>query len=323
MNVGIWVTNGVDALKRVDTALLRNLGFGGVFVACYEDEVRWRVDDVASFVRRAKADGLDPFAVPYGYGRFLDPDPLIESLYVQTHPDACQTDSRGRRLRKACPNNPQFLEWFSSSVRTLAWLLECTGFLWDQPGFHYARGQWSCRCGYCARLFRAGYGHEMPRELTDEVIQFRCNSVTMFTLAAAAAIESVDRRLTSLVMPSPHLSSGQHLTGNEDVQRLASCAGVSGLCVMVPWQELGWDMEHALREAAEGPARVTHACDGVCAVGVNCSPRPEDRTIETIQFAARLGIDAMVMADYTTLIESPAFPLIREPLAEALHAASS
>ena len=45
MNVGIAVTSGVQGLRRVDTRLLRDLGFSGVFVVCFEDEVRWHVED--------------------------------------------------------------------------------------------------------------------------------------------------------------------------------------------------------------------------------------------------------------------------------------
>ena len=319
MNVGIAISSGVQSLKDIDTRLLGALGFSAVFLACVEDEARWHVEEIASFVRRAKSDGLEPYAVPWGYGRLIDPDPSIESLYVQAHPDTCQMDSRGRRLRKACPNHPQFLEWFSSSMRTLAWLLECRGFVWDEPGFHHARGAWSCRCPYCRRLFRASYGRDMPHELTDDVLDFRRNSVTMFVLAAAAAIQSVDRRLQSFVMPSPRMAREQWYTGNEDIPRLAQCSGVDGLCVMVPWQEMGLDMQHAIREAAEGPVRTAHEHDKGCALWVTASPNPADRTVETIELAPKSGADAVVLSDYGSLVASADFISVRDRLGEVLR----
>jgi hypothetical protein len=287
-------------------------------VGCYEDEVRWRVDDVASFMRRARADGLETYAVPWGYGRVLDPDPSIESLYVETHRDCCQVDSRGRRLRKACPNNPRFLEWFSSSMRTLAWLLECRGFVWDEPGFHHARGAWSCRCQYCARLFRATYSRDMPRELTDEVLSFRRSSMTLFVLAAAAAVQSVDRRLRSFVLPTPRLAREQVYTGTEDLTHLVQSAGVDGLCIAVPWQERGWDMEYGVREANEGPAAAAHREDKGCALWLTAGPNPADRTVEAIRFAARTHADAVVLCDYGSLIEGPGFGALREDLRRVL-----
>ncbi len=319
MNVGICVSGGVQTLKSTDTGLLRALGFSGVFVGCYEDEVRWHAEDLAAFVRRAKQDGLEPYAVPWGYGRFIDPDPSVESLYVQTHPETCQVDARGRRLRKACPNHPQFLEWFSSSMRTLAWLLECRGFVWDEPSFHHGRGVWSCRCQYCSRLFRANYGHDMPHELTDQVLEFRRSSVTIFILAAAAAIQSVDRRLRSFVMPTPRMGREQWFTGNEDLSQLVQCSGVDGVCLMVPWQEMGWDMEHGIREAHDGPGRIVHEHSRGCGLWLSAGAGPADRTLDAIEFAARVGCDAVVLSDYTSLIGARGFPALQAPLREVLH----
>jgi hypothetical protein len=318
MNVGISVTGGVGALKNVDTGLLNRLGFGAVFVACYEDELRWQVDDVAAFMRRARNDGLVTYAMPWGYGRFLDPDPSVDSLFVHTHPDTCQIDSRGRRLRKACPNHPRFLEWFSSSMRTLAWLLECRGFVWDEPTFYHTRGVWGCRCQYCTRLFRASYGREMPHELTDEVLEFRRNAVLIFLLAAAAAVQSVDRKLQSLVMPTLRTPRERRYTGTEDAAPLTACSGVDGLCVAIPWQEMGWDMEFGIREANRSLGEIARRYGKQCALWLNTSPDIRDRAVDTVRFAARAGADALVLSDYSTLIDDPAFSDLMHPLRDAV-----
>ncbi len=318
MQVGLLCSGGVDDLRHVDLGLVYDIGIRTLFIACYEDEVRWQAEDLAGFFRQARAAGLEPYAVPWGYGRLLAPDPSIDSLYLQVHPDTSQVDSRGKRVRKACPNDPRFLEWFSSSVRTLAWLLECRGFVWDEPGFHHHRGLWSCRCGYCKRLFAAAYGHEMPRELTDEVLLFRRQSVSMFLLAAAAAVRSVDRRLQSLVVPSPRLGKEQRYTGSEDIAVLAQCAGVDGLCITVPWQEMGWDMEYGIREVNKGPAQIAHAHKKGCGLWLMAGPRREDRTIDALEFAARAGTDAVVLSDYDGLIAAPGFSAMRPALADAI-----
>lgn len=319
MDLGIHVSGGCDTYERVDTQLLASLGLRALFVSCFEDEIRWRAEDAAALFRRARHDGLEPYAVPWGYGKCMDPDPSIESLYVQTHPECCQIDSRGRRLARACPNNPRFLEWFSSSMRTLAWLMECRGFLWDEPGFHHARGAWSCRCTYCSRLFRASYDHEMPRELTDEVLEFRRRSVTMLVLAATAAVQAVDRRLRSLVMPSPRMGRVRWFPGTEDVAQLARCAGVDGLCALVPWQEMGASMEFGIRQALEEVARPAHAEGKGCALWLNASPRVADRTLDALECALRHGADAVVLSDYSSLIDSPGFPFMRPRLQETLQ----
>jgi len=153
MQVGLCLAGGTQELSRVDLDQIIDLGFSCLFVGCYEDDVHWRAEELAGFVRRARARHVEVIAAPWGYGKVLDPDPAVPSLYVETHPQSLQVDSRGRRCPKACPNNPYFLEWFSSQMRTLAWMLETNGFLWDEPSFHYSRGTWACRCEYCQRLY--------------------------------------------------------------------------------------------------------------------------------------------------------------------------
>jgi len=140
VKVGLSIGGGVRALERIDPRELAGLGLRSVFVACAEDEMRWHAEEAAGFTRSCQAAELEVYAVPLGYGKVMDPDPSVDSLYVREHPRNLQLDSRGRRCGKACPNSPAFLEWFSSSMRTLAWLLECDGFLWDEPSFYFARG---------------------------------------------------------------------------------------------------------------------------------------------------------------------------------------
>ena len=159
----------------------------------------------------------------------------------------------------------------------------------------------------------------MPRVLTDEVLEFRSASVSLFILAAAAAIQSVDRRLQSLVLPTPRMPGEQRFPGNERLGGLAESSGVDGLCIMVPWQDMGWDMEYALREALERADRATRQHDKGSALWVVASPHPEDRAIDTVEFAARVGAQALVISDYASLVEAPEFPQMMPSLREALH----
>ena len=318
MKVGISIAGGVQSLAQIEPGALRASGLASLFVSCYEDEVRWQADDIASFLRRARREGLECYVVPWGYGRFIDPDPAIESLYVHTHPDAMQLDSRGRRCRNACSNNPRFLEWFASSMRTLAWLTECEGFLWDEPSFHVSRGAWACRCVHCRRLYWAKTGNEMSRSLNDEVLAFRRESVAMFLLAAGAAIEAVDRRLLSLVMPTPSLGASEVQTGCEDWRVLLRCSAVDGLSVWVPWQTRGTQMEGTLVDLIEGAKKKGQAEGKQILLWVVGSPHPRDRLLDTIMCANLAGCEHLVISDYDALFGSSAFPAIAEPLRRML-----
>jgi len=224
VKVGLSIGGGVGALDDIDPRHLAEDGFSSVFVACHERDMLWHAPRAADFARASQAAGLQVYVVPLGYGRVIDPDPSIESLYVREHPHNCQIDNRGRRCTKACPNNPSFLEWFSSNMRTLAWLLECQGFLWDEPSFYSARGGWGCRCEYCERLYYAEHECELPVDLSDSVVRFRRSSMTMSLLAAAAAIKSVDRRLSSVVMPSSVLTTREAGLGLDELNALAGSA---------------------------------------------------------------------------------------------------
>jgi hypothetical protein len=316
--VGISVAGGVQALENIEPAALRDVGLNSVFVSCYEDEVRWYADDIGSFLRRSHRVGLECYVVPWGYGKFLDPDPSIESLYIDTHPETLQRDSRGRRCRKACPNNPRYLEWFASSMRTLAWLTECEGFLWDEPSFHVSRGAWGCRCVHCKRLYWAKAGVEMPRALTDPVCAFRRESVAMFLLAAAAAIEAVDRRLVSFVMPTPSLGPSEVQTGAEDWRTLARCSAVDGLSIWVPWQARGAQMEGTLVDLFEGARKKGLGEGKQVVLWVVGSPQPKDRLLDTIMCAHLAGCEHLVISDYESLFRTSAFAPFAASLSRTL-----
>lgn len=308
MQVGLCLAGGTQELSRVNVNQLADLGFSCLFMGCYEDDVHWRAEEVAGFVRRARTARLQVIAMPWGYGKVLDPDPALPSLYVETHPQTLQLDSRGRRVPKACPNNPYFLEWFSSSMRTLAWMLETNGFLWDEPSFHYSRGTWACRCEYCQRLFHAQTGREMPREFSDLVVNFRESSLVMFLLAAAAAIQSVDYKLASLVMPAPSLPGSQVHSGTSNWAALAACSACDALSLFVPWQHNDVPMEAAVKDIQLEATRHCERSGKRSLLWLAATPSPRDRVVEALQCAHQYGAELVVLADYGTLIDSPNFP---------------
>jgi len=305
MNVGICIAGGVEELERVDIDLLYKTGIRSLFVGCYENEMRWHAEEVAAFVRSAAGAGFEVCIVPWGYGKVVDPDPAIDSLYVDTHREQLQIDSRGRRCYKACPNNPGFLEWFASQMRTTAWMLEAHGFLWDEPSFYYSRGTWACRCEYCQRLFYAAENYQMPRDLNEQVHTFRRFSIVMFVLAAAAAVQAVDARLYSLVMPSPTLDTTQDNTGTADWSQLIECSAVDGLALYVPWQERGAEPAQAIKELYNLASRGQKTTIKPCHIWIAASPRPQDRVVENLLSAHEAGVPRVVLTDHTTIFRAP------------------
>jgi len=309
-------------MERLEPRELAADGFASVFLACYEDEMRWHAQTAADFSRACQSAGLDVVVVPLGYGRVLDPDGSTESLYVREHPQNCQFDSRGRRVPKACPNNPAFLEWFSSNMRTLAWLLECSGFLWDEPSLYSTRGAWACRCDWCQRLYFAEQQRQMPLELDTDVARFRRESLLIFLLAATAAIHAVDRRLASIVMPTSSASSRDAGIADDTLKPVAESSATDALSVYVPWQSEGRDLEIALRGKAEEAHAATRANGKPVLLWVGGSPHPRDRLLEALKVASRAGVEHLVVAGHQTLTASVAYERFRPSLKRAIEQVS-
>ncbi len=319
VRIGLSIGGGVSAMEQIEPRDLAADGFGSVFLACYEDEMRWHAQTAADFSRACQAAGLEVYVVPLGYGKVMDPDPSTESLYVREHRQNCQIDSRGRRVHRACPNNPAFLEWFSSNMRTLAWLLECTGFLWDEPSLYFARGAWACRCRWCQRLYFAEHQEQLPLELTAEVADFRRNSLLMFLLAAAAAIQAVDRRLVSCLMPASSASSREAGIAADALRPLGESSSVDVLSVYVPWQSENRDMETALRATyQEASAAAGHHHKDVI-VWIGGSPHPRDRLLEALQVSRDAGVGHLVIAGHQTLTASVAYDRFRPSLSRMIE----
>lgn len=318
MKVGLSIGGGVRAFAEIDPRELADDGFSSVFVALYEREMLWHAQRAAEFTRDCQAAGLAVYAVPLGYGKVMDPDPAIESLYVREQSQACQVDSRGRRCAKACPNNPAFLEWFSSNMRTLAWLLECQGFLWDEPSFYYARGNWACRCAYCQRLFFAQHQRQMPTELTDAVVGFRRNSMLMFLLAAAAAIQAVDRRLTSAVMPSATLGSREAGLGADDWAGLPGSSAVDVLSAYASWEPGGPEIDTAIRTTHEALAAAARKHHKGTVLWIAGSANPRDKLLECLRLAHMIGVEHVVIAGHQSLVAAPSYERFRGSLARVI-----
>jgi len=289
----------ISGLETVSLRWLRDQGISFAVITCPEDEARWEAERLGAFARELPRAGLEGYLAPVGYGKVLDPDPAVTSLYLHTHPGTLQIDSRGRRCPKACPNDPRFLEWFANSMRTLAWLVEVKGFIWDSPTFYHSRGAWACRCTYCQRLFSAAAGEPMPRELLPEVLDFRRSSLSLFLLAATAAIQSVDRRLQSIVVPPPPLDPRTATGGADNWKVLASNSGAAIMGLVVSPEGRGYRLpeESALLPSVEA-ARAEGKPVWLWLTAERLHP---ELVQEGRKLARNLRLEAIVWSDYETL----------------------
>ena len=170
------------------------------------------------------------------------------------------------------------------------------GFVWDAPTFYYSRGVWACRCSYCQRLFSAAAGQPLPRELTPEVLDFRRQSLNFFLLAAAAAIQSVDRRLRSLVAPPPPLDPSTGTTGCDDWRLLAANSGMGALGLVVAPEGRGYRLPEP--NLLRSPADAAAAEGKPLWLWLTTEQLHPELVHEGRILARHLGAEAVVWSDY-------------------------
>ncbi|MCD6352274.1 MAG: hypothetical protein J7M26_09165 [Armatimonadetes bacterium] len=317
MRIGLVLTAPPEVLDQMALEALERAGVWAVFLRCFEDEVRWRAPGISNFAHRVRESHLRLFLIPSGYG-LLAPELQPSSLFLQVHPGTRQVDNRGRRLPRACPNNPRFLEWFTTSLRTLAWMIEADGFVWDEPGFHYGRGSWACRCRYCADLYAGREAEPLPTELTPAVETMRQQSIATLVGAATAAIKSVDQDLASLVLPTPSPQTGAVPTGNENWAALAQVSGVDGLVLTWPpaaYGETGAGGAAGLYTSAKAwvPTKTPLLLRLIC-------PPDLTETEIALQQLKQLGLQAVLLEDSSLSLQTGQFGRRGEGLLDVVRA---
>ena len=322
MRVGVCIPGDQEHATAEALAFILDCGFSAVFLECREDTQDAVGLQLGEFSRACRREGVACCAVPQGYGGVLATPPGLRSEYLRTQPSARQIDSRGRATDMACPNDPEFLEWFAGRMADLAELLACDGFLWNEPSFYYSRGVWACRCVHCRRVYESEYDEEMPPELTHRVLNVRQQGVTIFLLAAAAAIKQVSRRARSLVLAAPGLAHEQLHLGTDYVSRLLGSSAVDGVAVRVDWPGEYLGMEETMSRIARPVLLEAEPRDKQVHIWLKGTALQSGRLIETLQFASRLGVPGVVLGDYDALAEDPAFDKLRPRLLAALAAAA-
>jgi len=141
----------------------------------------WR-PNIPKIVDCAHELGLRVLIDPWGIGKYFGGEQV--SKYLQNNIENRQVSAlTGEKLPHACFNTNSFRDYFRNFCLTLARETAADGFFWDEP--HYALPKsyasitggagddWSCRCPVCMKRFSDYYGYDMPRVMTDDVIQFR------------------------------------------------------------------------------------------------------------------------------------------------------
>jgi hypothetical protein len=171
---------------RSDMEDIAASGFDYVVHCFTESDLLWGVETMRQIAAISHELGLEVHAEPWGVAGIFGGEAL--SKFVTWETAACQVLADGSRMGVACLNRSElraFLhEWIDAAVDTGADTLFFDEPHWYPGDLWYLgreRGdrmwRWSCRCEACQELFRSRHGHEMPRDLDEEVRDFRSQAV--------------------------------------------------------------------------------------------------------------------------------------------------
>lgn len=113
--------------------------------------------------------------------------PGDKSHFLAYHPEGHMVFSNGKlHPSQACLNSPEYRTFVREWIDTVAEIGGKTLF-WDEPYFPNEGKQdegddivYTCCCPRCRALFEERYGHPMPLYLTEEVEQFRADTLLDF-----------------------------------------------------------------------------------------------------------------------------------------------
>ncbi|RLG43624.1 MAG: hypothetical protein DRN81_06155, partial [Thermoproteota archaeon] len=159
-----------------------------------EEDVEYYLDTMKKIVAESHRLGLIVYVNPWGYGGTFGGESY--SSFMACNIKARQVDNCGNILPAACLNAPSYREHLKRWVDAAAYVKADVVF-WDEPHFYSwhredchlpakLKGGFSCRCDTCRKLFGERFGKDMPSQLTDEIIQFKSESMINFLKATTS-----------------------------------------------------------------------------------------------------------------------------------------
>ena len=188
-------------LAHVDLVHIKEAGYNAVLHTWSEEDLQYYYDTMKQIVNDSAAMGLSVYVNPWGVGRVFGGEAYSE-LTARNH-DMCQVAIDGKPKVAACPNHPEFRAYMHKWIATVCDTNVSTIF-WDEPHFYFEKGglsNWSCRCEKCRAKFRTKFGYEMPAELTDDVKQFREESLIDFLDEMTQDVKARGKRNCVCMLP--------------------------------------------------------------------------------------------------------------------------
>lgn len=155
-------------------------------------------------VRITHEHGLEAWIDSWGMGRIFAGE---VSGWLAEYPDSRQVLNTGTAVGMTCLYSRDYRlalqGWAEAAIATQAEMV-----FWDEPRLAFSlpndgdQPVWGCRCAACQSRFREAYGYDMPTELTEDVMQFRHQSVLDFFREMTDFVRAKGSRNCICLMPT-------------------------------------------------------------------------------------------------------------------------
>jgi hypothetical protein len=241
-----------DANKaRRDFAHMLESGLNAITFAVSEFDYWFWQDGVKEVLSEAKRQGLTVYVDLWGWGKAFGGEP--DSIFVQKNRDELQVSQTGSVIPAACVNS-SFRQFVVDSLKEMCERFDFDGVFLDEPHYGHSKDNWGCFCAKCKRLFNETYEREMAKEMTEEVVEFRENSMLDFLSDSIDTVKAAGKEVVVCMLPFE--GERRRMVGAPDWDKV-SALDADVLSTDPYWMTFGEQMEPFLTRQTR---RVLEAC---------------------------------------------------------------
>lgn len=239
---------GNRILKHVEEDMkeLKEIGFDVIVHTFSENDHKFYFRTMKDIVKLTKDLGMEVWIDPWGVGGIFGGEAF--SNFLIENPSEWQITNRGRAVGSACFNSPKFREymkrWLEAAVET-----GTDAVFWDEPHFHILKDfpkEWTCRCERCREKYKETYGHDMPEEFTEEVSNFRNETIKDFFEEVLSYSKKLGMKNVMCFLPFE-----SELFGLKDYESIAKIENVDNIGSDPYWMAFKLKMNPFLKETTQ------------------------------------------------------------------------
>lgn len=188
-----------DARKASkDFTGLLDEGVNAVLLAMSEFDFRFWKTGIEGVLKEARDRGLSVYIDLWGWGKAFGGEP--GSIFVQKNPGELQVSRSGSTIAAACVNSA-FRQIVTDSLKEICEDMEFDGVFLDEPHYGHVEDGWGCFCEKCKSLFREKYGRDMDMDMTEDVFEFREESMLEFLSDAVDVVKAAGKQVIVCMLP--------------------------------------------------------------------------------------------------------------------------